>query len=305
MLNSLPVARRNPSGRLLVWALLVAVCGAQSALSSNVEAPQLKSETVMKKESGSPVNFAQIAGTSQNLSAQAESGKVVIKHLPGITSINLKSNCPAHWNVTSGVIRQVATSGTQKGVSLRADGMGAQVTVGGRIYQLPRGEDGAIRNLKVENGVVLINGKKLEPLPGSDKPGDCTGPEMLTVEVPDSFAGDLTLSLNGTAQVELDRWKKGNLQVNLNGTSVFQSGLLEQLDKAVIDVQGTGLAKVSELNTKVLVANITGSGSLNIDKGRAQMSNATISGAGMMVLKGSYPNLKKSVNGPGMIQVLE
>src|SRR5205823_11000460 len=111
--------------------------------------------------------------------------------VPGARSISASSNCPSHWNITGNVIRQVGMSTAQKGVTLRADGMGAQVTLNGQVYQLPQGSDGSIHSLKVENGVVTINGQKLQPLAGSGKPGGCTGPDTLDLAVPDNYSGAL------------------------------------------------------------------------------------------------------------------
>lgn len=250
------------------------------------------------------VPFAQIAKTAPNVELWLENVKVAIHHVPAEQDISVSSNCPAHWLVRGNTVKQVALSTTQKGVSLRADGQGGQITLNGRIYQLPRGSDGSIKNLMVENGMVIINGQKLEPLSGSDKPGSCTGPDSLEITIPAAYAGGLTLNCQGNSEVVVDNWQSGELIANLNGTSRMLTGKLNQLSKIVVDIQGSGLARIKELSANAFVANINGSGSVLVDAGHANMSNATISGTGTMTFHGKFANLKKSVSGTGTIQVM-
>ena len=251
------------------------------------------------------VSFATISTSVPEIILSAESVKISVRRLAGGDDIKVSSNCPAHWYVRNNIVRQVALSTTQKGVSLRADATGAQVLANGRIYQLPRDSDGAVRSLKIEDGRVIINGQQLQPLPGSDVPGSCTGPDLLEVQVPDNYSGGLLLSCQGASQVAVDSWQGGSLVASLHGQSTLVTGRLQGLAKAVVDVDGSASAQIKGLSTKAFVANINGSGNVSVDNGSADISNATISGSGTMTLKGKFKNLKKSVNGTGTIQVIE
>ncbi len=292
---------RRFGGTLLSGCLLYSLVFASVSQAAGPSV-SLPNPEIPESPSG-PVVFAQIQTSMPGIVLNVESVKVTVRHAATADSISVASNCPAHWNVNGNTVRQVALSSTQKGVSLHASGAGAEVTVNGHIYQLPQGSDGAIHSLKVENGQVIINGQKLDPLPGSNVPGDCTGPDALEVTVPQSYEGGLELICTGTSSAQLDSWQKGPLVVSLAGQSSLTTGPLKKLEKAVIDVQGSGSAQIADLTAHALVANITGSGTLTVSNGSADMSNATISGTGSMHLKGSYKNLKKSVNGTGTIQI--
>jgi hypothetical protein len=285
----------------------ILICGillSTPAFSSN---PQISTPTanIMNDASSAPVSFAQIPATAPEIAFSFETVKVTIKREAGLDEIRISSNCPNHWNVSSSVVRQVALSSTSKGVSVRADATGAQAIVNGQIYQLPRGSDGAVHSLKIENGQVIINGQKLSPIAGSDVPGGCTGPDVLEVRVPESYKGGLLLSCHGASDVNLDSWMGGSVMISLHGSGNVNTGKLQNLSKAVFDVDGTGKAEIKGLTAKALVANINGAGSVLVNGGSADLSNATISGSGSIKLKGSFKNLKKSVNGSGSIQVLE
>lgn len=252
-----------------------------------------------------PVEFAQIPVSSTELRIAVESVKLKIRHVAAGQEIELASNCPAHWNVTGRTITQVGFSTAQKGVSLRADAAGAQVSVNGRIYRLPTGSDGSIHSLKVENGSVIINGQKLDPMPGSDKPGSCTGPDVLEISVPQAYSGGLTLVSNGASDINVDGWQGGAVKLKLNGASSLSAGKFSQLTVADLDIAGSGKAEIKDVSARSLVANITGSGTVLINGGHAEMSNATISGTGTIILHGRFNNMKQAVQGTGSIKVLE
>ena len=169
-----PVPRKLLCG--IITILTCAGIDAPAAFCSKISTPNAN---LIQTAPSSTVSFAQIPTSSQDIGLSAENVKVRIKRMPEISAIDVSSNCPSHWNVTNNIIRQVAFSTTAKGVSVRADATGAQAIVNGHIYQLPQDSNGAVHSLKIENGQVIINGQKLDPILGSDVPGPCTGPTCL------------------------------------------------------------------------------------------------------------------------------
>jgi hypothetical protein len=289
-------------------ALAIIAIGTAAAIavpSSPPEATVEPSTSVPAPEMTGPngTRFGEIPSSAPGIVLTVEDTKVKIRRVADVHSIVTTSNCPSHWNVTGNTIRQVAQSQPQKGVTLRAGAGGAQITLNGRLYQLPQGADGSIKSLKVENGVVTINGKQIEPLPGSPSPG--AGPDTLEISVPESYLGGLSFSSQGTSSIDIDQWKNGPLVANLSGSSSLTAGNLSKLEKVVLNVTGSGNVSVDNMSTKTLVANIEGSGAIVVKNGTADISNATVSGTGMMSLKGKYKNLKKSVQGAGVIDVQE
>ncbi len=269
--------------------------------------PQISapSGSLVNDAPSAPVIFAKIPASSEDIALSVETVKVKIRRLPGVNEISIASNCPSHWNVSGRVIRQVALSTASRGVSVRADATGAQAIVNGHIYQLPRDSDGAVHSLKIESEQVIINGNKLEPLKGSDVPGSCIGPDVLDVVVPDSYSGGLIVSCHGSSEVVIDSWSGGSVLLSLHDSSSVVAGKLNGLSKAVVDIDGLGKAELKAVTTKALVANINGGGAVKVLSGSSDLSNATISGSGTIVLKGKFKNLKKSINGTGSIQLLE
>lgn len=250
------------------------------------------------------VNFAQISPDAPEIILAVEGVKATIKRVPKISQITIASNCPGHWNCTRNVIRQVAALNMPKGVAIRADSAGGVALVGGKVYGLPS-SGGQIKGLKIENGQVIINGQAVQPIPGSDKAGSCTGPDVLEIQVPDTYAGDLRIVINGNSDVTVDNWKDGALQANVGTNGSLSAGKLDKVAKLVIDVQGGGKAHVGNMTTKALVVNVVGDGKITIDHGMADISNATISGTGTITLHGKYNNLQKAVNGQGAIEILD
>jgi hypothetical protein len=251
----------------------------------------------------SGTKFGQIDSSAPAIILTVEDTRVKIRRSADVQNIITTSSCPSHWSVKGNAIRQVVQSQPQKGVTLRAGAGGAQITLNGQLYQVPQGADGGIHSLKVENGVVTINGKKLEPLSGSASPG--VGPDTLEIAVPQSYAGGLSIASQGSSSIDIDEWKGGPIEANLGGSSTLTAGNLSKLERIYINVSGTGNAEVNNLNTKVLVANIDGRGTIKVNNGSAATSNATVSGDGTIMLKGKYPNLKKAVRGNGVIDVQE
>jgi len=288
---------------ILVWPLVYVFSGLP-VTAANPANPMVGA-TAVPQQSSNLVDFAHIAKDAPGILLVVEGVKVNIRHKADATDVSVASNCPGHWAVKGNIVRQVALSTTQRGVSVRADALGGQAIVNGRIYQLPKGSDGTIRNLKIENGVVTANGQPLEPLVGSSVPGDCTGPDTLEVTVPTSYQGGLELYCQGASVVDMDDWQGGSLIANLGGTSQLTTGRLQKLAKVVVDVLGGGKAQIKELSARVFVANINGSGSVTVDSGSADMSNATVSGTGTMTIHGKFANLKKAVTGTGTITVLD
>ncbi len=250
------------------------------------------------------VNFAQISPDAPEIILAVEGVKATIKRVPKISQITIASNCPGHWNCTRNVIRQVAALNMPKGVAIRADSAGGVALVGGKVYGLPS-SGGQIKGLKIENGQVIINGQAVQPIPGSDKAGSCTGPDVLEIQVPDTYTGDLRIVINGNSDVTVDNWKDGALQANVGTNGSLSAGKLDKVAKLVIDVQGGGKAHVGNMTTKALVVNVVGDGKITIDHGMADISNATISGTGTITLHGKYNNLQKAVNGLGAIEILD
>ncbi|MBX9879383.1 MAG: DUF2807 domain-containing protein [Candidatus Obscuribacterales bacterium] len=250
------------------------------------------------------VTFAQISMDAPEIILAVEGVNATIKRVPKLSQINVSSNCPGHWNCTRNVIRQVAALNMPKGVAIRADSAGGVALVNGKVYGLPS-SGGQIKGLKIENGQVIINGQPMQPLQGSDKAGSCTGPDVLEVQVPDTYMGDLRLLINGNSQVAVDGWKNGAVQANVATNGTLSANKLDKVAKLVIDVQGKGKAHVGNMTAKTLVVNIVGDGNITIDHGTADVSNATISGTGTISLHGKYNNMQKDVKGQGVIEILD
>src|SRR5579885_526006 len=255
----------------------LAVCCLLPAPASN---PQIGTppSSLFDQPPSSVIPFAEIPASAEEIALSVETVKVTVHRAAALDSVKVLSSCPSHWNVSGNVVRQVALSSTARGVAIRADATGAQ---------------------------VIVNGQRLKPLPGSDVPGSCTGPETLEIQVPDSYTGGLVLSCHGASDVQVDSWKGGTLVIMLHNQSTVSTGRLQGLAKAVVDIEGDSRAEIKDISTRAFVANINGSGTVFVGGGSADMSNATISGSGKMVLKGRFRNLRKAINGTGTIQVTE
>lgn len=280
------------------------------AIASGIvmQAQASKSEVNVDKKSNqeSPaagtVRFATVPNNGAELVVLAEDAKVLVKRIPHATEIVVNSNCPRNWHVEGRMIRQCGFASEKKGTGLMADALGSRAIVNGQIYVLPSGR---MTGLKMGADGVFVSGQKLEPLKGSDIPGTCSGPDIVELQVPESFAGGLKIGSTGNSDVQVTSWKDGPFECVLLGNSSLSAGKLESVAKTVLDNRGKGKAEVSDVSTKVFVANIQGTGQVVVKKGSADMSNATVAGTGSISLKGNFAKLQKSAEGGGTIEVSE
>jgi hypothetical protein len=247
--------------------------------------------------------FAQMPLSSRIITIVAESARVVVKRMPGLNEIIVSSNCPRNWSVQGALIRQAGFAGEiRKGSALLADDLGSRAIVNGHVYLFP---PGGMKGLKLGADGVFVNGQLVEPLKGSDIPCNCSGEDYLELAVPQSFTGDLKIGSAGKSLISVESWKDGALECVMLGNSSLKAEKLEALPKAIFDNRGSGSADISEVNTRVFVANIKGqgNGSIRVKKGDAEMSNATIEGNGTIELHGKFKNLQQLVEGSGKIEV--
>ncbi len=281
---------------------------AEQALASRPSAaPTLPSPTKADKMNADTVSFGHIATTAPKVAIVLEGVKLHVIRSADATDISVNASCPAHWNVSGSVIRQVAFGTTQKGISLRASGSGSVLMVNGKLYPLPQDANGSLHGLSIsqKDGQVVINGTVVKPILGSDVPGPCSGLDLLDVVVPESYRGDLMLYANGASDIVVDGWQGGDLICNLSDASAMSCGNLQGLSKAIFELRGQGKVNVKQMSAQVLVADNNGTGALVIESGSAQVSNATVSGTGQITLHGKFKNLKKAVSGGGSIEVLD
>lgn len=248
------------------------------------------------------VRFASVSNTNAELIVIAEDAKVLVSRVPRSTEIVINSNCPRNWHIEGRMIRQCGFATEKKGTAMMADALGSRAIVNGQIYVLPGGR---MTGLKMGTDGVFVSGQKLDPLKGSDVPGTCSGPDIVEIQVPESFAGGLKVGSTGNSDIQVASWKEGPFEVVLLGNSSLSAGKLEGLAKTVLDNRGKGKAEVSDVSTKIFVANIQGTGQVVVKKGTADMSNATVAGTGSISLKGSFNKLQKDVQGGGTINVTE
>ncbi len=255
------------------------------------------------QEGGQTARFATIPLSSSNITLVSESAKVVIKRTAGISEVILSSNCPRNWNVQGTMIRQAGFSGEpRKGSALMADDLGSRAIVNGHVYLFP---PGPMKGIKMGADGVFINGQLVDPLKGSEIPCNCSGEDLLEINVPQSFSGGLRIGSSGNSAISIDSWKDGALECTLTGNSSLTTGKLDSLSKAAFDNKGKGSAEITELSTKIFVASIRGQGNaaIRVKNGKADMSNATVEGNGTIELHGNFKQLKQLVDGTGKIEV--
>jgi hypothetical protein len=276
-----------------------------------------------------------IPASSDLLAVLAESASVKITRSSKVTDIVVATNHPRDWNISGSTIRQAAMLNSH-GVAMLSDKLGSRCIANGKIYPMPPGPiQGGI---SLNKDGVMVGGKKLEPLAGTDIPGIGTGSQepleaqgksgrlkgrvtlpdtvgagvagddgaakdRLEVTVPQSFAGNLKIGAASNSDIELTSWNGGSLEAYMIGKGTLTAGQLDSLSKAVLDVSGDGAADVKSLTARTLVANVSGLGKISVAQGSADVSNATISGDGSITLKGNYKNLKQAVQGQGTISV--
>lgn len=297
-----------PALPVLVF-LSLSICmdfGTQALASSKGE-PKVEAknsdncrDSVLIEKSSS--QFATLPANSRAIIIVAEGAKILIKR--GNTSeITLSSNCPRNWCVKGTLVRQAGFSGEpRKGSALLADDLGSRAIVSGQVYLFP---PGPMKGIKMGVDGVFINGQKVDPLKGSDMPGTCSGEDLLLVNVPQGYNGDLKIGSAGKSAVTIESWKGGALELTMLGESTFQASKLDSLAKAAFDNKGRGSAEIAELDAKIFVANTKGNGnpSIRVKKGQAEMSNATVEGNGTIELHGNFRNLQQMVEGQGKIEV--
>lgn len=275
----------------------MALAGPATASKRSVEV----NEPVTKDQAPAGfVSFGHIPLSSDQIVIFAENAKVTVSRSASANEITVSSNCPRNWNLAGSVIRQAGFSTPPRGVSMMSDALGSRAIVNGHIYPLPAGQ---IKGMSLGKDGVVIGGKKVDPLAGSDVPGQSDGPDAVAVTVPEKYAGSLLLGASGTSEVLVSSWNGGKIEATILGDANLSAGNLKSLTKAVVDLRGKGKAEIGDLSTKVLVANVSGSGSVVVKNGSADVSNATVTGDGSISLKGSYKNLKKAVEGTGTINI--
>ncbi len=272
---------------------------------SKVEAKSDKCDDSMitVEKNTQTARFGNIPMSAKTLVIVSESANVVVKRVADGSEITVASNCPRNWAIAGSQIRQAGFSGNiRKGSSLLADELGSRAIVNGLVYLFP---PGPLKGLKMGADGVFMDGKKLEPLKGSEIPCNCSGEDLLVVSVPQSFTGDLKIGSTGKSKISISTWKDGALDCVLLGESSLSAGKLDSLPKVAFDNKGRGSAEVNELDAKIFVASTRGNGnaSILIKKGKAQMSNATVEGNGTIELHGNFEQLKKLVEGSGKIEV--
>ena len=309
----------------LVLLTLIPLAGIQVAMASkgggnvsdsNKDKKDGKNDPILIKKADDPVlsgsgtaaanstavRFATLPLNSPEIVLVAESAHVSVSRVAGLNEVILSSNCPRNWSIQGTAVRQAGFSVPRKGTAMMADVLGSRAIVNGQVYLLPQQMRGG---MKLGADGVFIAGQKIDPLKGSDIPGNCGGEDFLEVKVPESFTGDLKIGSAGKSNIELSSWKNGSFMVALSGEgSISSTGKMEGLEKAVIDNRGKGSADFSEIVAKAVVANVSGEGSVSIKRGTAEMSNATVAGTGKISLPGKYKNLKQQVDGKGSIEVL-
>lgn len=256
----------------------------------------------VQEDTGGAIVFGHIPESSPEIVLLVESARVVVKRVAGAGDIVVASNCPHNWNVSAAVVRQAGFSKPRTGVSMMSDALGSRAIVNGLIYPLPTGP---IHGLSMSKDGVVVGGQKVDPIAGSTVAGTTGSSDLVEVRVPESYGGGLRLGCAGASEVVVDSWKGGNVECTLLGESSLSAGKLKSLQKAQVDMRGKGKAEIGTLSTKVFVANIAGSGSIVVNGGQADISNATVSGDGVMTLKGNFKNLKKSIEGTGSINVTQ
>ena len=293
------LAKRSGLVRSLAFMLVAGFALAGPAIASK-RVVQVEETATKDQAPAGFVSFGHIPVTSEQIVIFAENARVSVSRSASATDITVSSNCPRNWNLSGSVVRQAGFSSPPKGVSMMSDALGARAIVNGHVYPLPAGQ---LKGMSLGKDGVIIGGKKVDALAGSDIPGQSDGPDAVAVVVPEKYSGSLLLGAGGASEVQVSSWNGGKLEATILGDANLSTGNLKSLTKAVVDLRGKGKAEIGDLSTKVLVANVSGSGSVVVKNGSADVSNATVSGDGSISLKGNYKNLKKAVDGHGTINI--
>jgi hypothetical protein len=289
-------SKRRSSRALSSFSLAtaaIAACG----LSANAIEP---ATTAAQTAATNTISFAQVPVSSEGIVVLLENADLKVIRDSGATQISLRSSCPGHWNVANSLIRQAGFAKQRNGISITADALGSRAILNGKVYALPE-QMGGLQSTK--DGLI-VGGKKMDPLAGSDVPGDCGGTsDLLEVIVPDSYSGNLTIGASSDSHISLANWRGGDLKITMLGSSRLEAGMLKDLNKASIDIRGTASARIGDVAAKVLVTNVDGTGAIDVESGSAAITNATVSGNGKIQMRGKFDNLKQSVQGSGTIKV--
>lgn len=285
---------------LLCCLLAVCFAGICCLPEANALKREMKIDAQEALNNDGNARFGTISANIQELVLVAENASVVIKRVSGINQIALYSNCPRNWNVQRNMIRQCGFTADRKGTALLADSLGSRAIVNGKVYVFP---PGPMKGLQMGAGGVSVDGQPVEPLKGSDIPCNCSGDDFLEVRIPDSYAGNLKIGSAGKSDVRIESWKNGDLDCRTMGESSLTAGKLDTLNKSVFDNRGKGKIEVAELSAKTFVGNVSGTGQLTVRNGKADVSNATVSGAGKISLSGAFKNMQKMAEGSGTIEV--
>lgn len=249
--------------------------------------------------------IAQLPLSTEQVVVIAENAQVDISRGGTGSNISVVTNCPRHWNVKDGVVRQAGFAKARGGVAMMADALGSRAVVNGKVYMMP---SGPMRGITLGKDGVKVGDKKLDPVEGTDMPGDCGADNIdrVQVVVPDGYTGGLVLGLAAESSANLESWHGGKVECTLAGTSRLRAANLKSLSKAVLDIRGDGQAEVSGISAKVLVANVQGNGKIAVKDGNAQISNATVGGNGSITMQGKFGNLQKLIeHGSGKIEISE
>jgi hypothetical protein len=290
-------ARRHQAATAVLGALFAS----SPALAS---APQIEVDTpAAAKTSPGMIVFAHVPATSSTLGILVENAHVKVVRDPAAADITVASNCPHDWNIQGSLIRQAGFTRPTHGVRITADEFGQRAIVNGKIYSVPQGA----ANLQLGPKGVSIGGKPIEPLSGSDVPGTTEDQDAVEVTVPDSYIGNLILGMESGSAADVNSWKNGEFKCMLQGDSKLETGILSSLTKAAVDLKGNGSlgpsVRIADVSAKVLVSNVNGHGSINIENGSAQITNATVTGDGHITMRGHFDNLKQAIEGTGSIKV--
>lgn len=269
--------------------------------AGSLGAPVSNSQT---KTDGNFASFTSLPLDVPQVAIELQNASLTIVHQPTGDKIDILSNCPQRWTATRSGVTQAATGSPSKGVSLTAGVGGGRIELFGKFYKLPADSDGVIRNLQVKDGVVTMNGKPLEPLPGSNVPGPCTGPDQLKVVVPAQYKGGLTLLLHGSSRADVDSWSGGEFKAVLVDDARLTAKKLVGLDKVVLDHRGKGSIAVNGLESKTFVVNAESASTIAIKDGKTEVSNATASGTGKIVLQGKYEKMSQSATPEARVDIL-
>jgi hypothetical protein len=270
--------------------LLVPVLLLGAAQLSEASKREVNVNSDVKSDSAA---FGQIPTSVDRVMVLVEDAKVHITRT-GSGTISVSSPCPRNWNVNGALVRQAGFAKPRQGVAMMADALGSRAIVNGKIYPLPQG---GMKGLSMNKDGVTIGGQKVDPIQGTDAPGTCDGADSITVKAPDSFTGGLLMGASGATEAQIDSWKGGTFECTLMSNSSLKTGSIGPVDKAVIDLRGTGKVEIDNIAARVLVVNVGGPGTVTIKGGSADITNLTVSGKGAITAKGKFKGLQKAVEG--------